>query len=45
MDFYKKLNRMSDSELEENNFSRDEVLDGYIDILTRLGIPVEQFVE
>ncbi len=45
VDFYKKLNRMSDSELEENNFSRDEVLDGYIDILTRLGIPVEQFVE
>ncbi len=45
MDFYQKLNGMTDSELEESNFSRDEVYDGYIEILTRLGIPVEQFVQ
>ena len=45
VDFYKKLNVMTDEELESHDFSRDEVLEGYIDILTRLGIPVEQFVE
>lgn len=45
VDFYKKLNKMSDNELENSDFSRDEVLEGYVDILTRLGIPVEQFVE
>ena len=42
-DFYKRLNTMSNEELEQYNFSRDEVYDGYIDILTQLGIPVEQF--
>ena len=36
---------MTDEELESHDFSRDEVFEGYIDILTRLGIPVEQFVE
>lgn len=45
MDFYQKLNHLSDKELEACNFSRDEVYDGYIDILTRLGVPVEQFVQ
>ena len=44
-DFYQKLNRLSDSELEEADFSRDEVYDGYIDILTKLGVPVEQFAD
>ena len=44
-DFYQKLNRLSDKELEEGDFSRDEVYDGYIDILTRLGVPVEQFAK
>ena len=43
-DFYTRLNSMSDSELEKCNFSRDEVYDGYIDILTQLGVPVEQFM-
>ncbi len=44
-DFYQTLNRMTDRELEEAEFSRDEVYDGYIDILTRLGVPVEQFAD
>jgi len=44
-DFYQTLNRMTDRELEEADFSRDEVYDGYIDILTRLGVPVEQFAD
>lgn len=42
-DFYKRLNLMTNEELEQCNFSRDEVYDGYIEILTQLGIPVEQF--
>lgn len=45
MDFYQKLNDMTDQELEECDFSREEVYDGYTDILTRLGIPVEQFTD
>ncbi len=43
-DFYKRLNSLTDKELEAGGFSRDEVFDGYIEILTRLGVPVEQFV-
>ena len=43
-DFYTKLNMLSDDELAAGDFSRDEVYDGYIDILTQLGIPVEQFI-
>ncbi len=44
VDFYTKLNMLSDDELAAADFSRDEVYDGYIDILTQLGIPVEQFI-
>ena len=44
-DFYQRLNAMTDQELEAADFSRDEVYDGFIDILTQLGIPVEQFTE
>ncbi len=44
-DFYKRLNSMSDKELEAADFSREEVYEGYIDILTKLGVPVEQFVQ
>lgn len=44
-DFYSRLNGMTDAELETANFSRDEVYDGYIDILTKLGVPVEQFTK
>lgn len=42
-DFYVHLNEMSDQELEQADFSREEVYDGYIEILTRMGVPVEQF--
>ena len=44
-DFYRRLNAMTDQELEAADFSRDEVFDGFIDILNQLGIPVEQFTE
>ncbi len=44
-DFYQRLNAMTDKELESADFSRDEVYDGFVDILTKLGIPVEQFTE
>lgn len=42
-DFYTRLNQLSDAELEEADFSRTEVYDGYVDIMGLLGIPVEQF--
>lgn len=45
LDFYQKLNEMSDQQLEEADFGRDEVYDGFIEIMTLLGIPVEQFVD
>ena len=44
-DFYSPLNGTTDAELETADFSRDEVYDGYIDILTKLGVPVEQFTK
>ncbi len=44
-DFYSRLNNMTDRELETGNFSRDEVYEGYIDILTKLGVPVERFAQ
>ncbi len=44
LDFYTRLNRLSDRELEEGGFSREEVYDGFVDIMTRLGVPVEQFL-
>ncbi len=43
MDFYSKLNTFSDQELEDANFSREEVYDGLIEILELLGVPIEQF--
>ncbi len=42
-DFYQRLNRLSDEELELGGFSREEVFDGYIDIMTLLGVPVDIF--
>ncbi len=45
VDFYGRLNSLSDKELEQGDFSRDEVLDGFVEILTRLGVPVEQFLQ
>lgn len=44
-DFYRRINAFNDKELESLNFSRDEVYDGFIDILEKLGVPVEQFRE
>ena len=43
-DFYKRLNSLSDRELEAGGFSREEVFDGYTEMLTMLGVPVEQFI-
>lgn len=42
-DFYRRLNRMSDEELEAGGFSRDEVYDGYVEIMSLLGVPVDVF--
>ena len=42
-DFYRRLNRMSDDELEAGGFSRDEVYDGYVEIMSLLGVPVDVF--
>ena len=44
-DFYSRLNGLTDAELAAADFSRDEVYDGYVDILTKLGVPVEQFIQ
>lgn len=42
-DFYQRLNRLSDRELETAGFSRDEVYEGYVDMMARLGVPVDVF--
>lgn len=42
-DFYRRLNKLTDEQLEAGGFSRDEVCDGYIDIMGRLGVPVDVF--
>lgn len=42
-DFYKRLNDMSDQQLIEGGFSRDEVYDGYIEIMSLLGVPIDVF--
>ena len=42
-DFYSRLNRLSDEELEISDFSRDEIYEGYIEIMSRLGVPVDVF--
>lgn len=42
-DFYKRLNGMSNEELEKGGFSRDEVYDGYIEIMSLLGVPIDVF--
>lgn len=36
LDFYSKVNKMSDNDLEENNFSRDEIKQGIKDIIVKL---------
>ena len=39
LDFYDRLNRLSDDELEAADFSREEVNDGVREIMKRFGIP------
>jgi hypothetical protein len=40
LDFYQKLSKMSDEELEQHNFSRQEIYDGLKEILFRFkGMP------
>lgn len=38
MDFYQKLNRLSDEALEEANFPRQEILDGMNFIIEKFGL-------
>ncbi len=42
-DFYQKLNALSNEQLEAGNFSRDEVYQGYLEIMSLLGVPVDVF--
>lgn len=39
LDFYQRLNSLTDKYLEENDFSRKEVEDGLRDVLKRFNIP------
>ena len=41
VNFYSKLNHLSDQSLEEANYSRDEISQGLYDIMKRFGIEVE----
>lgn len=43
LDFYQRLNAMSDAELSAHNFSRDEVREGLCDILKKSGIDTSTF--
>lgn len=46
LNFYQKLNRMSDEELQRGNFSRDEIQEGLRDILKgRSDVPQLPFFE
>ena len=38
MDFYQKINRLSDEELEKCNFPREEILDGVNSIVEKFGL-------
>ena len=38
--FYEDLNRLSDPQLENANFSRDEILSGLQEVCTVFGIPI-----
>ncbi len=42
-DFYQRLNSLTDAQLEAGGFSRDEVYEGYLEIMARLGVPVDVF--
>ena len=45
IDFYRQLNELSDERLSNCNFSRDEIYEGLVDIMEKLGVPVEKFKE
>ena len=42
-DFYQRLNLLSDEQLEAGGFSREEIYDGYIEIMALLGVPIDVF--
>lgn len=42
-DFYQRLNALSDEQLEAGGFSRDEIYDGYVEIMSLLGVPIDVF--
>ena len=42
-DFYQRLNDLSNEQLETGGFFRDEVYDGYIEIMQLLGVPIDVF--
>jgi len=44
LDFYDRLNKLSDEQLEKSNFPRDEIKDGLEDVLIMLLSPGERFV-
>lgn len=39
LDFYQRLNAITDTELEENDFSREEIEHGLRDILKKFNVP------
>lgn len=41
LDFYNRLNRMTDTQLERANFSRNEALQGLRDATARCGLQIE----
>lgn len=43
LDFYSQVNKMSDDELEQHNFSRDEIYDGVREICRMSGIDDANF--
>lgn len=44
VDFYQRLNRFSDQELEAHDFSREEIDQGLREVLDRFGIPLPEGV-
>lgn len=42
-DFYQRLNSLTDEQLAQGNFSRDEIYEGYLEMMSLLGVPVDVF--
>ena len=42
VDFYQRLNQMSDQQLGEGDFTREEVMEGLLDTLNRYGIALNE---